>query len=62
MKKGSENKEKRERERRKSSIICKTEQEAHLYASSDRYPIKRKWNILTFNMLHGVHLTDVHFV
>ena len=23
---------------------------------------ERKWDILTFNRLHGVHLTDIHFV
>ena len=25
-------------------------------------PCELKWDILTFNMLHGILLTDVHFV
>ena len=31
----------------------------HLLGSISR---ELEWNILTFNMLHGIHLIDVHFV
>ena len=62
MKKGSENlqkKRERERERLKNSVIRVRNALIRLLGPVS---CKLKWDILTFRLMHGIQLTNVHFV
>ena len=62
MQKGSENLENRERERDERILESVTRARGALIRLLGPVSCELKWNILTFRQLHGIRLTDIHFV